>query len=83
MAGHFVHNFTASGSETHWGNQLFSASHLAGARMGRSSPGKIKLDFTTKNHPGSLGGVFFWVELHPGEATWELVGETDVSAEAR
>lgn len=33
MAGHFVHNFTASGSKTHWGNQLFSSSHLVCTRM--------------------------------------------------
>lgn len=32
MAGHFVHNFAASGSRTRWGNHQFSSSHLVCTR---------------------------------------------------
>lgn len=74
MAGHFVHNFTASGSKTRWGNPLFSSSHLVRARRDRATrdPGANKAasprpqpqPWAGSGHPG-FSWCFFWGRTPP------------------
>lgn len=68
MAGHFVHNFAASGSSSRWGNHQFSSSHLVCTRseQQRCLPGLP---------PATL--LLAGVRAHSGAATWAPLG-TDV-----